>query len=248
MKTFQTEPTKFVAANNTTFAYRLFGSPSTPTNPPLSAKDVFAFLAALNIKTIDLLGSSIGGFVAQLVTLAAPSLVRKLILAGTGPSAGEGLESGPQDIFADFVKAVVMEENERVYLRSFFTTGAEKQAKGKEWWARIHGKEMVGRDGYLGAEGTKLQVEAVVKWVSGAGTDGKEVKDGEKSYERLGEVKCPELVLAGREDQVVPVANAVVLWRLIRQARLCVFENVGHGLLIGYVEEVVKNVEMFLDS
>ncbi len=59
------------------------------------AKDVISVLQALNIPTIDLLGFSIGGFVAQLVTLQAPDLVRELILAGTGPSAGEGLESGP---------------------------------------------------------------------------------------------------------------------------------------------------------
>ena len=185
---------------------------------------------------------------AQLVTLGAPSLVRKLILAGTGPSAGEGLESGPQELFMDFVNAAKMEENERIYLRSFFTGNERKQERGREWWKRIHGKEKEGDGGYLGSEGTKMQVEAVVKWVSGKGTDGKEVVDREKSYERLREIKCSVLVLAGKEDQVVPVANAVVLWKLIKQARLCVFEDVGHGLLIDYVDEAVKNVEMFLGS
>jgi pimeloyl-ACP methyl ester carboxylesterase len=213
-----------------------------------SAEDVITLLTSLNIKTIDLLGFSIGGFVAQLVTLEAPSLVRKLILAGTGPSAGEGLESGPQELFMDFVNAATMEENERIYLRSFFTGGERKQERGREWWERIHGNEREGDGGYLESEGTKMQVEAVVKWVSGKGTDGNEVVDGEKSYERLGEIKCPVLVLAGKEDQVVPVANAVALWKLIKQARLCVFEDVGHGLLIDYVDEVVKNIEMFLGS
>lgn len=63
-----------------------------------SAKDIISVLAALGITRVDLLGFSIGGFTAQLVALEAPGLVRKLILAGTGPSAGDGLESGPQDI------------------------------------------------------------------------------------------------------------------------------------------------------
>lgn len=212
-----------------------------------SAKDIITVLAVLEIRRVDLLGFSIGGFVAQLVALEASGLVRKLILAGTGPSAGEGLESGPQDMFVDFVNAETMEENEKIYLRAFFTSSPGKQEKGREWWARLHGEEMKGKDGYLGAEGTKMQVEAVVKWVSGAGTNGKEVPAEEKSYERLGEIKCSVLVLAGKEDQVVPVANAVMLWKLIKQARLCVFEDVGHGLLVEYAEEAVKNIEMFLD-
>jgi pimeloyl-ACP methyl ester carboxylesterase len=47
-----------------------------------------------------------------------------------------------------------------------------------------------------------------------------------KSYKRLEEIKCPVLVLAGKEDQVVPVANAVVLWKLInKQARFFVLRT-----------------------
>ncbi len=155
MATFRAEPTKFATANGTTIAYRLFGAPSTPTNPPLvflqhfrgtmnhwdplaplsltrpillldylgvssssgpvrdnflsAAEDAIALLTSLNIKTIHLLGFSIGGFVAQLVTLEAPSLVRRLLLAGTGPSAGEGLESGPQELFVEFLNAATIQ-------------------------------------------------------------------------------------------------------------------------------------------
>lgn len=92
-----------------------------------------------------------------------------------------------------------MEEGEGIYLRSFFTGSERKQERGREWWERIHGMEREGDGGYLGSEGTQMQVEAVVEWVSGKGTGGK-VLDGEKSYGRLGEVRCPVLVLAGRED------------------------------------------------
>ncbi|KAN0090035.1 alpha/beta-hydrolase [Hyaloscypha variabilis] len=269
MATFRAEPTKFATANGTNIAYHpLLLAPLSLTRPILlldyvgvgsspgsvrdnflsSAKDVIALLTSLNIKTTDLLGFSIGGFVAQLVTLEAPSLVRRLILAGTGPSAGEGLESGPQELFVDFVNAATIQENEKIYLRAFFTGGEGKQERGREWWGRIHGNEKDGDGGYLVSEGTKMQVEAAVKWISGKGTDGKEVVDGEKSYERLGEIKCPVFVLAGKEDQVVPLMNAVVLCKLIKQARLVVFEDVGHGLLIDYVDEVVKNIELFLGS
>src|SRR3546814_11468560 len=52
--------------------------------------DVIAAIGALGLEQIDLIGFSLGGFVAQDVTLKAPALVRKLILAGTGPAGGEG--------------------------------------------------------------------------------------------------------------------------------------------------------------
>ncbi len=55
------------------------------------AKHVIAFVDALGLKKIDLFGFSMGGFVAQNVVLARPELVRRLILAGTGPEGGEGM-------------------------------------------------------------------------------------------------------------------------------------------------------------
>jgi pimeloyl-ACP methyl ester carboxylesterase len=134
----------------------------------------------------------------------------------------------------DFVNANTMEENEKIYRSAFFNSTSAKQAKGKEWWRCIHPDTPSylenGEDGYLGVEGTGKQVEAVVKWVSGRSTDGTHVREEEESYERLGEVKAEVLVLAEREDEVVPVANSLVLWRKIRQARLWIGEEVGHGV------------------
>ena len=154
-----------------------------------SAQDIIAFAEALGLKSIDLLGFSIGGFVAQLVAIEAPTLVRRLILVGTGPSAGDGLESGPQELFLDFVNAATLNENRSIYIKAFFSPLGEKQGKAGQWWARIHPSEpdfvSTGSDAYLDQEGTKAQVEAIVKWVSGASTSGVSVEEAEKSYERL---------------------------------------------------------------
>jgi pimeloyl-ACP methyl ester carboxylesterase len=67
-----------------------------PDSMPAIAADIIAFVKALGLKEIDLFGFSIGGMVAQQVALDAPELVRRILLAGTGPSAGEGM----QEIFA----------------------------------------------------------------------------------------------------------------------------------------------------
>lgn len=216
------------------------------------ARDIIVFVQALGYTSIDLLGFSIGGFVAQIVVLEAPTLVRKLILAGTGPSAGEGLESGPQELFMDFINGQTMEENKSIYLRAFYTPTPKQQEKAEEWWTRIHPSAPQflrrGSDLYLDSDGTKAQVEAIVKWVSGAGTDGTPVKENEKSYERLSDIKCPVLVIAGKEDEVVPVANSILMWKKIKQARLLVMEDVGHGVLFGFEEETLTNIELFLDA
>ena len=53
-----------------------------------------AFIKALGLAQVDMLGFSIGGFVAQEITLAAPDLVRRLVLVGTAPRGGEGMEGG----------------------------------------------------------------------------------------------------------------------------------------------------------
>src|SRR5260370_30433954 len=65
---------------------------------PAIAADIIAFVKALGLKEIDLFGFSIGGMVAQQVALDAPELVRRILLAGTGPSAGEGMQAFTPDV------------------------------------------------------------------------------------------------------------------------------------------------------
>src|ERR1700724_2390863 len=73
------------------------GVSSTSGEVPASVEEMganaIAFIKALGLSQIDVLGISIGGFVAQEITLQAPELVRKLILVGTGPRGGQGMAS-----------------------------------------------------------------------------------------------------------------------------------------------------------
>src|ERR1700733_3335685 len=85
--THQTAPTQFVEANGIRFAYRRFGKAG---GVPIVFN--MHYLGTMDYKA-DVLGFSIGGMVAQEITLQAPDLVRKLILVGTGPRGGEGMES-----------------------------------------------------------------------------------------------------------------------------------------------------------
>src|SRR2546425_9657871 len=66
-------------------------SGEVPTTIEGMAADAAAFIKALGLKQVDVLGFSIGGTVAQALTLAEPQLVRRLVLVGTGPRSGEGM-------------------------------------------------------------------------------------------------------------------------------------------------------------
>ena len=66
-------------------------SGEVPTRIEKMGADAVAFIKALRLTKVDILGFSIGGFVAQEIALQAPDLVRRLVLVGTGPRGGEGM-------------------------------------------------------------------------------------------------------------------------------------------------------------
>ena len=63
----------------------------TPTSVEAMARDAIAFIQALGLTQVDLLGFSLGGFISQVIAQDAPQLIRKIILAGTGPAGGTGI-------------------------------------------------------------------------------------------------------------------------------------------------------------
>src|SRR6266699_7029827 len=77
-----------------------FSSGEVPDTVAAMANHALDFIDALHLTQVDLLGFSLGGYIAQHLTLSRPNLVRRLILAGTGPGKGEGTQDLNQDILA----------------------------------------------------------------------------------------------------------------------------------------------------
>jgi pimeloyl-ACP methyl ester carboxylesterase len=203
------------------------------------AATAVAIVEGLGIKQIDLLGFSMGGMAAQMAALDAPHLVRRLILAGTGPSIGEGVEQGPAWAFEVLHNASTAEEAETAFLKTFYSESEKKQALGSEWWKRMN-ERTVDRAGYLGPEGTARHTNAVISWMT-PGNPG-------NSYYRLDELKIPVFVAAGDNDIVVPTANSIVLWRRIKTAHLHIYPDVGHGFLNEYAGMFAQHINLFLDG
>src|SRR5271156_3418425 len=106
-----------------------------PDSIPATAADIIAFVKALGLKEIDLFGFSIGGMVAQQVVLDAPELVRRILLAGTGPSGGEGMQEFSREVM-EIVNRPNSTEQERS-LDLFFSKSPTSYAAGGAWVQRI---------------------------------------------------------------------------------------------------------------
>jgi len=102
------------------------------------ATHVLAFLDALGLKEIDLLGFSMGGFIAQQVTLDRPHLIRRLILAGTGPQGGEDMVAYPPEVTAQATIEIPTEDS---FLYLFFQPTDSSQAAGRAFWLRRNSRK-----------------------------------------------------------------------------------------------------------
>ena len=100
----------------------------TPSSIAEMAKDAGAFIRALGFDQVDLLGFSMGGFVAQVIAEEQPDLVRKIILAGTGPAGGEGIDKVTLLTYLDLARGAVTFRDAKYYL--FFTETANGRSAG----------------------------------------------------------------------------------------------------------------------
>jgi pimeloyl-ACP methyl ester carboxylesterase len=180
-------------------------------NIPAMAAHVIEFLSLINVKHVDILGFSLGGVIAPLVELNGPKgLVRKLILAGTSPTAGKDVTPSMNDEFV-MQNAGVSVLTVQNFLNLFFKPSETSQVAGKAWWNRIHErtKETSGEDrvGYVseGMTDGGAGITALVESFTKAG-DIANAKEG--SYDRLGDIKAPTLVANGYEDIMVPTINS----------------------------------------
>ncbi|MCJ1359754.1 MAG: hypothetical protein MMC33_009756 [Icmadophila ericetorum] len=204
------------------------------------AANIISVVEALKIPKVDVLGHSMGGFVAQMMALNAPHLVRKVILAGTGPSYGEGVEAGSSAVLSQLAGAETEEEAKAAVVRSFFSLGEKTQQAGQEWWARVKAARK-DQKGYLGPEATQRQLAA-------AGNYFDPEKRAEGSYDRLGEIKQPVFIANGSNDIVIPTVNSWVMFQKIPNAELHLFPDSGHGFLDEYPVEFAKLINAFLDK
>jgi pimeloyl-ACP methyl ester carboxylesterase len=213
-----------------------------PTNFRQWARDIISVVKALDIPVLDSFGFSMGGFVSHMIALEAPELVRKVIVAGSGPSQGEGTLVGDGQYVAEIASGVTEEDHHKAMLHTFFSWSNKKQALGEQWWQRMT-KARPDREPLLAGQGMQNQIASVIRWNSGEHRE-------EASYDRLHEIKKPVLVANGSNDLLVPTHNSYILWKQLvnADAQLHLYADSSHGFLDEYHEEFSRLVNEFLDS
>ncbi|KAJ4128020.1 hypothetical protein NW768_008304 [Fusarium equiseti] len=220
-----------------------------------SAVDITHFIELIKEPEVDLLGFSIGGYVAQMVALNSdPNKVkiRKLILAGTGTSHGEDLALSPNDDVG--AVAGVKDVNIDVFKTLFFHKNPEGDAAAEAWFRRIHER----KESTCGEEVSEWLSNGYKdqgKGIKGQATQGHsftmsaDTSRGEEgAYDRLSEIKIPVLVANGNNDYMIPTSNSYFIYQRVPNGQLILYPNSGHGFLFQYATTFVRHVELFLQS
>ena len=210
------------------------GSSGRPrTDVTASAQDILAFTDALGLRRIDLLGFSLGGFVAQEVTLIRPQLVRRLVLAGTGPQGGEDMHGFTPDVYA---LAAPDEPTGDDLVSLFFSPSQHSTAKGWEFIQRIFTRQE-DRDEPTDIRARDAELDAITKWG---------VPDPTR-LNRLAAIKQPVLAANGENDIMVPTKNTELLGKHLPNATVKIYPDSGHGFLFQYPAEFAAEVNTFLE-
>jgi pimeloyl-ACP methyl ester carboxylesterase len=196
-----------------------------------TARRMIAFVDALGVDEIDLLGFSIGGFVAQEIAMVRPTLVRRLVLAATGPKGAPGMHGWREDIAA----AARGESKPENLLYIMFAHSEASQAKGMEFLGRFMQRQE-GRDAPTSDAARDAQYDAIVEWG---------IPD-HAALQRLTGIQSPTLVMQGDDDQMIPTKLSHLMAGLIPDARIRIYPDAAHGFLLQYPVEVAAEVNAFL--
>jgi pimeloyl-ACP methyl ester carboxylesterase len=210
------------------------GSSSGAFGPTIAdaARQMIAFVTALELSEIDLLGFSIGGFVAQEIALIRPALIRRLVLAATGPKGGPNMHGWRDDI-AEHARNPAPSGEALLYI--MFAHTETSQAKGMEYLGRFQARTE-DRDEQTDLALRDAQYDAVVEW--GIPDHG--------ALQRLTGIDRPTLMIQGDGDLMIPTSLSHLMAGLIPGARIRIYPDAAHGFLSQWPEDVAADVNAFL--
>jgi pimeloyl-ACP methyl ester carboxylesterase len=205
-------------------------SGSTPTTIEEMASDAVTFIRALGFDQVDLFGFSMGGMIAQVIAQVEPHLVRKMILAGTGPAGGEGIERVTRISYLDIARGLLARRDPKEFL--FFTRTSNGRQAGKEFLARLE-ERTKDRDKAVSVGSFRAQLKAIHRW-------------GQRKPADIASIHQPVLVMNGESDRMVPSKNTVDLDQRLPNSQLVLYPDAGHGGVFQFHEDFVKRALEFL--
>lgn len=224
-----------IAANRRviTFDNRGIGASggSTPHTIEEMGRDAIAFIRAMGLQKVDLLGFSLGGAVAQMVALQAPNLVRRIILAGTGPRGAKGVDKITGIAVLAYIKAALTLSDARNFL--FFPRTPEGKRAAKDYFARLR-ERASNRDKPIKLQARRAQLNAIRA-------------AGRSAPDDLSVITQPVLVANGDNDLMVHSSHSADMARRLPNSELAIYPKSGHGAVFQFHAEFVPKVLEFLD-
>jgi pimeloyl-ACP methyl ester carboxylesterase len=218
-----------------TFDNRGVGASSgaTPSTIAQMALDAIDFIDALGVGEVDLLGFSIGSFLAQEIALVRPSIVRKVVLASSAPQGASGMHGWAPEV----IDAVGKPETPAAdYLGVFFTGSEAGRASGQQVAGRVFGARTVDRDAATSWQTRLAQYDAVCAWG----------QPNHSLLERVSAIDKPVFIAAGDSDPMILPRYSHLLAGLIPDARLKIYPDAAHGFLFQHHAEFAADVDAFL--
>ncbi|MEZ0356354.1 alpha/beta fold hydrolase [Mycobacterium sp. SA01] len=205
---------------------------TTPDNVTDMARGALRFIDALDLTTVDLLGFSLGGHIAQEIALIRPRLPRRLVLAGTAPQGAPDLHRWSDDVYTYACGDDITAEN---FLALFFSGSEASVQRGWEYLARTHTRTEA-RDVETTLACRDAQYQALMTWG---------IPETSK-LERLSAITQPTLVANGDNDTMMSTKNSYLLAERIRGAQLRIYPDAGHGFLGQYPVDFGHHIRQFL--
>jgi len=205
---------------------------TTPDTVGQMARDAIAFVAAMQFSQVDLLGFSIGSFVAQQIALIRPAIVRRLVLASSAPQGAAGMHGWAPDVIGAIGTPHTSPE---AYLEVFFTPSAASRQAGGEALRRMYARTQ-DRDTATTWETREAQYDAVCTWG---------IPDHAK-LQRLSCLPMPVFAANGDSDPMIRPHYTYLIAGLIPHARVKIYPDSAHGFLFQHHAEFTADVDTFL--
>jgi len=205
---------------------------TTPNTIEQMARDAIAFVEAVGFKRIDLLGFSIGSFVAQEIALIRPDVLRRVVLASSAPQGAAGMHGWAPDVIGAVGQP---EANPQGYVDVFFAHSATSREAGQQAAARIFGRTTE-RDEPTTWQTRQAQYDAVCAWGI----------PNHSLLERVAAIDLPVFVANGDSDPMILPRYSYLLAGLLPNARLTIYPDSAHGFLFQHHTRFAADVNAFL--
>ena len=208
---------------------------TTPNTVEAMAHGAIAFIEAMGLERVDLLGFSLGSFAAQEIALIRPDLLRRIVLASSAPQGAAGMHGWAPDVIGAVGAPDTTPEG---YLSVFFAPTDTSREAGGQAAGRIFGARTTDRDEPTTWQTRQAQYDAVCAWGI----------PHHSLLQRVAAIELPVFVANGDRDPMILPRYSNLLAGLLPDARLKIYPDSAHGFLFQHHNEFAADVHAFLEE